>query len=186
MLDQNEVNILRGILTAVQGKRRRAGEPHQGSRDAPVNGGIVYLDNAATTPVDPRVIAEMVECLGADGDFANPSAVGHAPGRRARARVEQARAEVAALVGARPSQVVWTSGATEADNLALLGAARFQRERGRHLVTSRTEHTAVLDACRQLEREGFAGHLPEAAARTASWSRSRSRRRCAATRCSCR
>jgi cysteine desulfurase len=116
---------------------------------------VVYLDNAATTPVDPRVVEAMLTCLGVDGDFANPSAVGHAPGRRARARVEQARAEVAALVGADAAQVVWTSGATEADNLALLGAARFYRARGRHLVTSRTEHPAVLEACRQLEREGF-------------------------------
>ncbi len=89
------------------------------------------------------------------GDYANPSSVGHPPGRRARARVEQARADVAALVGAEPTQVIFTSGATEADNLAILGAARFYRERGRHLVTSRTEHPAVLDACRQLEREGF-------------------------------
>jgi cysteine desulfurase len=118
--------------------------------------GIVYLDNAATTPVDPRVIEAMATCLGIDGDFANPSATGHALGRRARARVEQAREEVASLVGARPAQVIWTSGATEADNLALLGAARFYRSRGQHVVTARTEHPAVLDACRQLEREGFA------------------------------
>ena len=116
---------------------------------------LIYLDNAATTAVDPRVVEAMLECLGPAGDYANPSAVGHGPGRRARARVEQARAEVAALVGADPSQVIFTSGATEADNLALLGAARFYRGRGRHVVTSRTEHPAVLDACRQLEREGF-------------------------------
>jgi cysteine desulfurase len=116
---------------------------------------IIYLDNAATTAVDPRVVAAMLECLGPDADYANPSSVGHAPGRRARARVEQAREEVAALVGASPAQVIFTSGATEADNLAILGAARFYRERGRHVVTSRTEHPAVLDACRQLEREGF-------------------------------
>jgi len=116
---------------------------------------VVYLDNAATTPVDPRVIAAMLECLGTEGDFANPAAVAHEPGRRAHRRVEQARAEVAALVGADPAQVVWTSGATEADNFALLGAARFYAPRGRHLVTSRTEHPAVLAACRQLEREGF-------------------------------
>jgi cysteine desulfurase len=97
----------------------------------------------------------MLGCLDAGGDFANSSAVGHEPGRRARARIEQARAHVAALVRAEPSQVIWTSGATEADNLAVLGAARFYRSRGRHVVTSRTEHPAVLDACRQLEREGF-------------------------------
>jgi cysteine desulfurase len=115
----------------------------------------IYLDNAATTAVDPRVVEAMLECLGPAGDYANPSAVGHAPGRRARERVEHARADVAALIGADPSQVIFTSGATEADNLAILGAARFYRERGRHVVTSRTEHPAVLDACRQLEREGF-------------------------------
>lgn len=115
----------------------------------------IYLDYSATTPVDPRVVAAMLECLGTQGDFANPAAVAHEPGRRAHRRVEQARAEVAALVGADPAQVVWTSGATEADNLALLGAARFYQPRGRHLVTSRTEHPAVLAACRQLEREGF-------------------------------
>jgi cysteine desulfurase len=117
---------------------------------------LVYLDNAATTAVDPRVVEQMLACLGPEGDYANPSAVGHAPGRRARARVEQAREEVAALVGADPMQVIFTSGATEADNLGILGAARFYRERGRHVVTSRTEHPAVLDACRQLEREGCA------------------------------
>ena len=116
---------------------------------------VVYLDNAATTPMDPRVTAVMLECCGIEGDFANASAVGHAPGRRARARIEQARAEVASLVGAVPEQVIWTSGATESDNLALFGAARFHAPRGRHIVTSRTEHPAVLDPCRQLEREGF-------------------------------
>jgi cysteine desulfurase len=116
---------------------------------------VVYLDNAATTPVDPRVVTAMLDCLGTEGDFANPAAVAHEPGRRAHRRVEQARAEVAALIGADPAQIVWTSGATEADNFALLGAARFYQPRGRHLVTSRTEHPAVLAACRQLEREGF-------------------------------
>ena len=115
---------------------------------------IVYLDNAATTPVDPRVAAEMRECLEQDGVFGNPSSLSHAYGREAQRRVERARAEVASLVGARPEQVLFTSGATESDNLAVLGAVRFQRQRARHVVTSRTEHPAVLDACRQLEREG--------------------------------
>jgi cysteine desulfurase len=115
----------------------------------------VYLDNAATTAVDPRVIDVMLECLGPDGDYANPSSVTHAPGRRARGRIEQATAEVAALVGATPEQIIWTSGATEADNLALLGAAHYYRNRGRHVVTARTEHAAVLDPCRQLQREGY-------------------------------
>ena len=115
----------------------------------------VYLDNAATTAVDPRVVEAMLGCLGEGGAFANPAAVAHEHGRRAHRRIEQARAEVAALVGADPAQIVWTSGATEADNLAVLGAARFYRAKGRHLVTSRTEHPAVLEPCRQLEREGF-------------------------------
>ena len=117
---------------------------------------VIYLDNAATTAVDARVSAAMSECLGADGDFANPASTGHASGRRAALRVRRARAEVAALVNADPEQIVFTSGATEANNLALLGAARFQRTSARHIVTSRTEHPAVLDACRQLEREGCA------------------------------
>jgi cysteine desulfurase len=116
---------------------------------------IVYLDNAATTAVDPRVIEAMHTCLGEDGDFANPSSVSHAPGRRARERVEVARAQAGALIGAQPTSILFTSGATESDNLAVLGAARFYRSRGRHVLTSRTEHPAVLAACRQLEREGF-------------------------------
>jgi cysteine desulfurase len=115
----------------------------------------IYMDNAATTPVDPRVAAVMVECLTADGCFANPSSTGHAPGNAARARVEKARAQVAALIGTEPAAIVWTSGATESNNLAILGVARAQRERGRHLVTARTEHKAVLDPCKQLEKEGF-------------------------------
>jgi cysteine desulfurase len=116
---------------------------------------VIYLDNAATTAVDPRVVEAMSACLGEPGDYANPSAMSHAPGRRASARVEVARAQVAALVGADPACIVWTSGATEADNLAVLGAARYYRTRGRHLITARTEHPAVLEPCRQLEREGF-------------------------------
>jgi cysteine desulfurase len=118
---------------------------------------VVYLDNAATTPVDPRVVTAMLECLGPDATFANPASASHVFGRAASARVEQARAEVAALVHAAPEQIVFTSGATESNNLALLGALRFRRDRAqRHVVTSRTEHPAVLDACRQLEREGCA------------------------------
>lgn len=98
----------------------------------------IYLDNAATTAVDPRVIAEMNSCLGGDGDFGNPSSANHGYGRQASARVERARAEVAALVNAAPEQILFTSGATEANNLALLGVARFHRNRSRHIVTSRT------------------------------------------------
>jgi cysteine desulfurase len=115
----------------------------------------IYLDHAATTPVDPRVVAAMQECLGVEGTFGNPSSVLHAPGRAAARRVEEARAAVAALIGAAPEEIVFTSGATEADNLALLGLMRPNRDRGRHLVSFRTEHKAVLDPLRELEREGF-------------------------------
>jgi len=114
----------------------------------------VYLDHAASTPVRPRVAEAMCECLGPLGAQANPSSA-HAEGRRAGAVVLRAREAVARLVGATPSSILFTSGATESDNLAVLGAARAGRDRGRHVVTSRTEHRAVLDACRQLEREGF-------------------------------
>ena len=155
VLDQNEINILRGILMAVQGKATPRGRSARAQgRIGVMSSRPIYLDNAATTAVDPRVIAAMSSCLGADGDFANPSSVNHVYGREASARVERARAEVAALVNAAPEQILFTSGATEANNLALLGAARFHRNRSRHIVTSRTEHPAVLDACRQLEREG--------------------------------
>jgi cysteine desulfurase len=115
---------------------------------------VVYLDNAATTAVDPRVAEEMQRCLAGDAGYGNAAAVNHPAGRAAHERVERAREDVAALVGVDPREVVWTSGATEANNLAVLGVARFHRQRPRHLVTSRTEHPAVLDAFRQLEREG--------------------------------
>lgn len=115
----------------------------------------IYLDYAATTPVDPRVAQCMIECLLPQGEHGNPSSAGHAFGRRARALVEKARVQVAASIGARPECIVWTSGATESDNLAILGVARFQADRGRHLVSSKTEHKAVLDTLKQLEREGF-------------------------------
>ena len=112
----------------------------------------IYLDHAATTPIDPRVRAAMDECLAAPPG--NPSAA-HAAGRAAAARVAVARAQVAQLVGASPAAIVFTSGATEADNLAILGAARGNAARGRHVVSVRTEHRAVLEACARLEREGF-------------------------------
>jgi cysteine desulfurase len=115
----------------------------------------IYLDYAATTPVDPRVAAAMSECLGIDGDFANPASTTHALGRRAQARVERAREQVAALIGATPSEIVFTSGATESNNLAVLGVARASAHRGHHIVSSRMEHRAVLDPCRRLEKEGF-------------------------------
>ena len=113
----------------------------------------IYLDYAATTPVDPRVIEAMVECLGPEGDSANPSS-SHPPGRRARARVEQARAQIARRVGVEPETLRFTSGATESDNLALIGAMDANRHRGRHLITSRLEHKAVLDTATALRHRG--------------------------------
>jgi len=114
-----------------------------------------YLDYASTTPVDPRVAAAMARCLTADGVFGNPSSTGHVYGAEAQAAVEAARAQTAAAVGAEPRDVIWTSGATEADNLAIFGLAQHAQELGRHLVTARTEHKAVLDPCRELERRGW-------------------------------
>lgn len=115
----------------------------------------IYLDYAATTPVDARVAACMIEYLLPTGPHGNPSSVSHDFGRAARAAVEKARAQVASTIGARPESIVWTSGATESNNLALFGAARFHGERGRHIVSAKTEHKAVLDVLKQLEREGF-------------------------------
>lgn len=114
----------------------------------------VYLDYAATTPVDPAVATEMAACLTESGDFGNASST-HVFGRRAAARVETARAQVAALIGAEPDEITFTSGATESNNLAVLGVARANADRGRHIVTTRIEHKAVLDPCKRLEREGF-------------------------------
>lgn len=114
----------------------------------------LYLDYAATTPVDPAVAEAMSECLTAAGDFGNPSSA-HGYGTRAAARIERARAQVAALLGAQPQEIVFTSGATESNNLAILGGARASAHRGRHLVSARTEHKSVLDTCRRLEKEGF-------------------------------
>ncbi|MBS0376435.1 MAG: aminotransferase class V-fold PLP-dependent enzyme [Proteobacteria bacterium] len=113
---------------------------------------VIYLDHAATAPIDPRVRAAMDESLAAAPG--NPSS-GHPGGRAARERIEAARAEVAALIGAPAAAIVFTSGATEADNLAILGAARANAARGRHLVSLRTEHRAVLDPLARLAREGF-------------------------------
>ena len=115
----------------------------------------IYLDYAATTPVAPEVARAMSEALGDEADFGNPSAVTHAFGRRAQARIEAARAHVAALIGAAGSDLVFTSGATESNNLALLGIARASVGKTCHIATSKIEHKAVLDPCRQLEREGF-------------------------------
>lgn len=114
----------------------------------------LYFDYAATTPVDERVIQVMVECLGASGNFGNPASGSHRYGQQAREAVEQARSQVAGLVGADARQVIWTSGATESNNLALKGLARGRQ--GGHIITSQIEHKAVLDTVSHLEREGFA------------------------------
>lgn len=113
----------------------------------------IYLDNSATTPVDPRVVDKMVPWL--YEHFGNPASRSHAFGWEAEEAVENARAEVAKLVNADPREIVWTSGATESDNLAIKGAANFYSERGKHIITVKTEHKAVLDTCRELERQGF-------------------------------
>ncbi|HET8710682.1 MAG TPA: IscS subfamily cysteine desulfurase [Spongiibacteraceae bacterium] len=117
----------------------------------------IYLDYAATTPVDPRVAAKMTECLTMDGNFGNPASRSHIYGWRAEEAVENARAQVAELINADPREIVWTSGATESNNLAIKGAARARRKdgRGNHIVTSRIEHKAVLDVCSFLEQDGF-------------------------------
>jgi cysteine desulfurase len=115
----------------------------------------VYLDYAATTPVDPVVAAAMARCLTEPECMGNASSVTHLFGRRAAERIERSRAEVAALIGADPEEIVFTSGATESNNLALLGAARANAYRGRHIVSSRIEHKAVLDPLQRLEKEGF-------------------------------
>ncbi|MBI6621357.1 aminotransferase class V-fold PLP-dependent enzyme [Pseudomonas corrugata] len=115
----------------------------------------LYFDYAATTPVDERVIQVMVQCLGFDGNFGNPASSSHAFGQEARRAVEQAREQVARLVGAQADQIVWTSGATESNNLALKGVAQARGARG-HVITSLIEHKAVLDTVRQLEEGGVA------------------------------
>ena len=113
----------------------------------------VYLDYSATTPIDPRVVEAMLPYL--TEKFGNPASRSHQYGWDAEAAVENARAEVAALVNADPKEIVWTSGATEANNLAIKGAANFYQTKGKHLITVKTEHKAVLDTMRELERQGF-------------------------------
>ncbi len=115
----------------------------------------IYLDYSATTPVDKRVADKLCHYLTIDGVFGNPASRSHKYGWDAEAAVEEARAHVAALINADPKEIVWTSGATESDNLALKGAAHFYSKRGKHIITAKTEHKAVLDTCRQLEREGY-------------------------------
>lgn len=115
----------------------------------------IYFDYAATTPLDPRVAEKMTECLTAEGNFGNPASRSHIYGWKAEEAVENARRQVADLINADPREIVWTSGATESDNLAIKGAADFYQKKGKHIITSKIEHKAVLDSCRQLEREGF-------------------------------
>ncbi|MCW4627612.1 MULTISPECIES: IscS subfamily cysteine desulfurase [Marinomonas] len=116
---------------------------------------LVYLDNSATTPVDPRVAEKMMACLTQDGNFGNPASRSHLFGWRAEEAVEEARLQVASLIKADSREIVWTSGATEANNLALKGVAHAYRQKGRHIITSMIEHKAVLDPCKQLEKDGF-------------------------------
>src|SRR6476659_5377674 len=113
----------------------------------------IYMDYGATTPVDPRVVDAMIPWL--REHFGNPASRSHAWGWEAEAAVEKAREEVAALINADPREIIWTSGATESDNLAIKGAAQFYKTRGKHLITVKTEHKAVLDTMRELERQGF-------------------------------
>ena len=115
----------------------------------------IYFDYMATTPVDPRVIKQMMKYLGSDGDFGNPASSTHIYGQKAAIAVENARKQIAHVVGASTDEIVFTSGATEANNLAILGAAHFYQRKGRHVITMSTEHKAVLDTFAQLEREGF-------------------------------
>lgn len=125
----------------------------------------IYLDYAATTPVDKRVAEKMVDCMTNEGCFANPASSSHHLGREARGKVEVARRQVAALINAKPEEIIWTSGATESNNLALKGVAHYHTKvdpntkqviQRKHIVTCRTEHKAVLDTCKHLEQEGYA------------------------------
>lgn len=115
----------------------------------------IYLDYSATTPVDERVAKAMMDCLTKEGNFGNPASRSHVFGWNADKAIEEARANVAALINANPKEIVWTSGATESNNLAIKGAAHFYQKNGKHIITCKTEHKAVLDTCRQLEREGY-------------------------------
>lgn len=115
----------------------------------------VYLDYSATTPGDPRVAEKMMQYLSVEGTFGNPASRSHVFGWKAEKAVEEARQHVADLIHADPREIAWTSGATEANNLAIKGAAHFYKKKGMHIITAKTEHKAVLDTCRQLEREDF-------------------------------
>ena len=115
----------------------------------------IYLDYSSTSPCDPRVAAKIAECLTLEANFGNPASRSHKFGWKAEEAVENARKQVADLLNCDPREIVWTSGATESDNLAIKGAAHFYSKKGKHIITSKIEHKAVLDSCRQLEREGF-------------------------------
>lgn len=115
----------------------------------------IYMDYSSTTPVDYRVAKKMSQCLTMEGNFGNPASRSHYYGWEAEKLIEKARKQVASLINADPREIVWTSGATESNNLAIKGTAHFYQKRGKHIITLKTEHKAVLDACRQLETEGF-------------------------------
>ncbi len=115
----------------------------------------IYLDYSATTPVDPRVADKMMQYLTMDGEFGNPASRSHRFGWQAEEAVDIAREQIADLINGDPREIVFTSGATESDNLAIKGAAHFYGKKGKHIITAKTEHKAVLDTCRQLEREGY-------------------------------
>lgn len=126
----------------------------------------IYLDYAATTPVLPEVAESMLGCLTFDGNFGNAASRSHSYGWQAEEAVENARQQVADLIKADPREIVWTSGATESDNLALIGVAQFYKNKGKHIITSKIEHKAILDTCRYLETEGFEITYIEPEART--------------------
>ncbi len=115
----------------------------------------IYFDYSATTPVDKRVADKMCDCLTLEGNFGNPASSSHEFGWKAEEAIDQARIEVADLINANPKEIIFTSGATESDNLAIKGIAHFYKKKGNHIITCKTEHKAVLDSCRQLEREGY-------------------------------
>ncbi|NTS75458.1 IscS subfamily cysteine desulfurase [Catenovulum sp. SM1970] len=115
----------------------------------------IYFDYSATTPVDPRVAEKMMQYLTMDGQFGNPASRSHRFGWQAEEAVDIARSQIADLINADPREIVWTSGATESNNLAIKGAANFYSKKGKHIITVKTEHKAVLDTCRELERQGF-------------------------------
>ena len=132
----------------------------------------IYMDNHATTPTDPRVVEAMLPYF--TEFFGNAASRSHSFGWTAEKAVELAREQVAALIGASGKEIVWTSGATESDNLAIKGAAEFNRDRGNHIITAQTEHKAVLDTCKRLEKDGFeVTYLP--VGKTGAWTP----RRCA-------